>query len=47
MNKSKIIKITGLVGALLSGVSLCLAGDLTQGIGIIAASLSSVSILGA
>lgn len=45
MNKVKIAKWFGFGAALLSGIGIILAGDLVQGVGIIAASLSSASML--
>lgn len=43
--KAKWVKVLGFVGAVATGVSLIVAGDLTQGIGIIAAALSSATML--
>lgn len=37
------IKIIGLLGAVLSGIALCLKGQPNEGIGLIAASVSSAS----
>lgn len=40
----KYVKYLGLLGALFTGGSLILAGSLSEGVGIIAAALSSASL---
>lgn len=44
MTKSKFIRVFGFMGALLTGISSIISGDLITGSGIIAAALSSVSV---
>jgi hypothetical protein len=41
---SKFVKILGFIGALATGASLIVAGDFAQGVGIIAAALSSATM---
>lgn len=43
MSKTLIIKLAGLIGAILTGGSMIFAGDVTTGLGIIAASLTSAN----
>lgn len=43
--KLKLIRWAGLFGSLLTGGSMILAGSIETGVGIIAAALSSASVL--
>lgn len=45
MDKIKASKWLAFIAAVISGVGVALGGDVVQGVGIIAASLSSVSLL--
>jgi amino acid permease len=47
MNKSRMIKLLGLVGAVSTGLTLALGGNVAEGVGIIAASLSSITAINA
>lgn len=46
MDKYKVSKIAGLIGALLSGGALIMTGQTAEGVGIIAASISSITAFG-
>lgn len=46
MNKIKIFKIIGLLGAVLTGVYTISTGDVVTGVGVIAAAFSSSTALG-
>lgn len=43
MNKQRILKLIGLIGSITVGGSLIANGQLQEGIGVIAAALSSTS----
>lgn len=45
MNRQQYIKLFGFIGALLTGGVACLSGNYTEGIGIIAASISSAGFM--
>lgn len=45
--KVEYIKLIGLIGALFAGTAQILAGDFTNGGGVIAAALSSAGVLSA
>jgi hypothetical protein len=45
INFSNVAKCAGFLGAVFSGVAMMMSGDMVNGLGIIAASLSSASIV--
>lgn len=44
LNKPKVVKVLGLIGAAVAGAGLILSGQHVEGIGVIAAAFSSASI---
>lgn len=47
MSKTLLVKIFGMVGALLTGAYMIYTGDVLNGVGVIAASVTSANLTGA